>query len=483
MQMKPNILFIVIDSLRADKCHGEKKTSVTPNIDSLIENGTYFSQNITSAPSTIPSISSIFTSLYPFECVIQEGNFFVMNPEIKNYIKNLEKNEYSCYATIPILMSYLGFDKIFGKNLETVERTSTLYNGLGEKIMQRIESFSNTEPWFYYIHLYDLMWISDPANFNPNDGPDEIRDLKYGGNQYERIFSVMDIWLGKIFKKLDMNNTLIIITADHGTDIGVYDSKMEESNKMFQGIRKQNSGVSFKIGQKIAHKFPKSMLPIRKKLAEKYTSKTDEEIKEKVRPEIEKIENSELRPYEKRLMKYSIFPITDLYDDKYVVPLILSGYNVPAKKMITQQVQSVDIFPTITGIVGINTSNYEKRGRNLLPLIQNDAFKEVPAYIETATNSIKTKSSNTIGIRTSEYKYFRDRHEKTKNVHLYDLKNDPLEEYNISYENEEIIKKMESVLVEILQGDSFQHSQSDEEFEEEKANVIESELKRLGYIN
>ena len=59
--MKPNILFIVIDSLRADKCHGEKKTSVTPNIDSLIENGTYFSQNITAAPSTIPSISSIFT--------------------------------------------------------------------------------------------------------------------------------------------------------------------------------------------------------------------------------------------------------------------------------------------------------------------------------------------------------------------------------------------------------------------------------------
>ena len=36
--MKPNILFIVIDSLRADKCYGNEKTSVTPNIDKLIEN-------------------------------------------------------------------------------------------------------------------------------------------------------------------------------------------------------------------------------------------------------------------------------------------------------------------------------------------------------------------------------------------------------------------------------------------------------------
>ena len=105
--MKPNILFIVIDSLRADKCYGDKKTSVTPNIDSLIKNGTYFSQNITSAPSTIPSIYSILTSLYPFECVAQEGNFFVINPEIDNYVKNLERNGYSCYATLPILISYL----------------------------------------------------------------------------------------------------------------------------------------------------------------------------------------------------------------------------------------------------------------------------------------------------------------------------------------------------------------------------------------
>ena len=131
----------------------------------------------------------------------------------------------------------------------------------------------------------------------------------------------------------------------------------------------------------------------------------------------------------------------------------------------------------------MNTSNYGKRGRDLMPIIKNDNFDEVPAYIETATNSIKTQSNNTIGIRTSEYKYFRDRNEKTKNVHLYDLINDPLEEYNILEKNEDIIKKMESILVGILQGDSFQHSQSDEEFEEEKANVIESELKRLGYIN
>ena len=481
--MKPNILFIVIDSLRADKCYGDKKTSVTPNIDSLIKNGTYFSQNITSAPSTIPSIYSILTSLYPFECVAQEGNFFVINPEINNYVKTLERNGYSCYATLPILISYLGFDKVFKDNLETFHRTSTLYNGLGEKIIQRLKSFSMTESWFYYLHLYDLMWISDPANFNSEDGPDEIRNEKYGENQYERIFSVMDAWLGRILQNLNLKNTLVVITADHGTDIGVYNSEMEESNKVFQELRKHDHGIGFKIGQKIARKLPKSMSPVRKKVAEKYTSKTDEKIKDKVKPELEKIEKSELRPYEKRLMQNAVLPTAHVFDDRVHVPLIFSGYNIPSNKIINQQIRSVDIFPTITDIIGLSDVNYGKRGRSLLPIIQGKNLEELPAYIETATNSVKTQTDNSIGIRTSKFKYFRDRNDPTKNVHLYDLKNDPLEEKNIADGRKDMIEEMEKYLVEILKGESFQRSQSNEEFGEEQSDIIDSELKRLGYIN
>ena len=50
VRLKPNILFLLIDGLRADKCHGNKKTSVTPCIDSLIENSVYFNQAICSVP-------------------------------------------------------------------------------------------------------------------------------------------------------------------------------------------------------------------------------------------------------------------------------------------------------------------------------------------------------------------------------------------------------------------------------------------------
>ena len=61
--MKPNILFFLLDSVRADKFHGDNKTSVTPNLDGLIKNGTYFNQAISSSDATILSLNSFFNSL------------------------------------------------------------------------------------------------------------------------------------------------------------------------------------------------------------------------------------------------------------------------------------------------------------------------------------------------------------------------------------------------------------------------------------
>lgn len=72
--MKPNILFLLVDSFRSDKCYGKEKTSITPNLDWLIEKGCCFDQTISSAPVTIPGVSCIFTGQYPFKSVIRGGN-------------------------------------------------------------------------------------------------------------------------------------------------------------------------------------------------------------------------------------------------------------------------------------------------------------------------------------------------------------------------------------------------------------------------
>ena len=92
--MNTNILFLVIDGLRSDKCFGPNKTSLTPNLDSIIEKGIIFPNSICPGFSTIPSMSSIFTSMFPHECLIKDNETYDINPNIENYVSFLKNLDY-----------------------------------------------------------------------------------------------------------------------------------------------------------------------------------------------------------------------------------------------------------------------------------------------------------------------------------------------------------------------------------------------------
>lgn len=64
--MQPDILFIVLDTQRADRlgCYGYERP-ITPNLDRFASLGTVFSQAIAPAQWTVPSHASMFTGLYP----------------------------------------------------------------------------------------------------------------------------------------------------------------------------------------------------------------------------------------------------------------------------------------------------------------------------------------------------------------------------------------------------------------------------------
>ena len=80
-------------------------------------------------------------------------------------------------------------------------------------------------------------------------------------------------------------------------------------------------------------------------------------------------------------------------------------------------------------------------------------------------------------IRTSDYKYFRDKNDKEKLNHLFNLQLDPLEENNIVDKNPEIVEKMEEMISEI----HTNSKKSSEEYDDDELAEIEKELKKLGY--
>ena len=96
--MKPNILFIVIDSLRADYCYGEKKTSITPNIDFLIKQGVYFKQAISSIDGTFGSLGCIFTAKYPFK---NNTTWSKNHTNALGFFKTIKDYGYSEYSVTP----------------------------------------------------------------------------------------------------------------------------------------------------------------------------------------------------------------------------------------------------------------------------------------------------------------------------------------------------------------------------------------------
>ena len=478
VSLKPNILFLLIDGLRQDKCHGNKKTSVTPHIDSLIQNGVYFNQAICAAPVTFTSLSSLFTGLHASEAVILNNRIFTINQKRKNYVEHLKENGYTTYAFLPV-SAYMGPGQIFEENVYKYPYTDTLFNGNGKLIVEKLKENSLREPWFYYMHFYDL-YVAAVFEIDAA-GSKELSDKKYGNNKYERILSAMDVWIGKILDNVDLNNTLVVLTADHATQRGDYDTNLEEYASYCQKIR--NSWKANPVSKSIASvkKIPKFLQPMKKFMSKSYSMRRRRIIKDRIQPEIEKIENEDLSPYYKRLKKSAAIIIFETFDDRFRIPLCFSGYGITSKHIISDQVRSIDIFPTIMDIINLPDIR-NIHGRSLFPYLVGEKMNEVPALVESIPMSLNAYTMNYVGIRTSEYKYFRDRNETTKNIHLYDLVKDPLEEKNLADKLPGVVQKMENTLSEMQSQKSFDYEKSNE-LNDDEAKIIEKELRKLGYIN
>jgi arylsulfatase A-like enzyme len=475
--LEKNVLFIVIDSMRSDKFFGEKKTSKTPNIDFLIKKGTLFTTTIPCAPSTIPSISSILVSKFPFESMVKQDDLFTLNPNIPNYLEKFQKKGYNIYSNNPKLVKYLGLDNICKCPFNVYENSKSLNLKLGDDLLNQISTNNLEQPWFYYLHTYDLHEAESLEVLklkNPKLHQDE-----YGGNQYERIVSTIDEWIGKILKRIDLENTLVVITADHGTNRGRYTLEQENYIGEFNNFKNKIS-TSSNFSKKLFSYSPKFIKNLKNKTKKKYLENRKKEKISLNQIEIDKIELSNYSIFEKRLLKNSINSISNIYDDRFIVPLLFCGSNISQNKLIRKQVQSIDIMPTITDCLNYNDFNLDIRGKSLLPFISGDEFTENPAFIESAVNSAKMETEDVVGLRTSKYKYFRDRYFPNKKIHLYDLVNDSLEENNIAIENPLIVKKFEHELMKYYGETGFVCKEL-EVFSDDEEKEAKTALDEMGY--
>ena len=440
--MKPNIVFLTLDGLRADKFTGETKTAVTPNLDKLLKEGTYFNQSISCADGTILALNAMLSGKFPFRTGTRAKE---VQMDSSNYIHTLKNNGYHIYGVIPDLTILSRFSiNSFKGTPPNIER---LWEGTGQKILNLFETKKMKEPWFCYIHPNDL--------HNPVIVPEEYNDEKFGNNKYEKVLSSIDKWVGDIVKHIDMDKTIIVITADHGSIIPEGDLEYVDFEPEF----KTGLNVGKKLMPHSTHKIGAKMVV---------------GLRNKIRDTRLKKANEGLTPYQirSRLPHFRL----SLFDEVIRIPLLFIGKNIPSDKQISQQVSNVDIFPTILDILELS-DNLQRDGRSLVPYFMDDNMEEREVYLHTIPY-VEKSMDDKVGIRTSKYKYFRYARGFSENVNLYDLNQDPQENNNIASKNPTVVKEMEEILEKLTKNKTIE---SMDDVDDKRLERIQDELRLLGY--
>ena len=242
---KPNIIFIVVDTLRADhlSCYGYQRNT-TPNIDQLAGEGVLFRNAISAAPWTLPSAASFLTSQYP--CVLGISNRAAMIPgEFPLLAELLKQQGYTTHGIVShtMLSARLGF----GRGFDSYDERSSLgHAGISAPaVTDKATSFlqkSHQKPFFLFQHYFDPhcdYHLHQQYNYYPSY-KGNIRsgesifslwakrqdmsedDIKYLFALYDSEISFTDQYIGTLLNELKQqglyDNSIIILTSDHGEE-------------------------------------------------------------------------------------------------------------------------------------------------------------------------------------------------------------------------------------------------------------------------
>ena len=232
----PNIIFITVDTTRADRMGflGSKR-GLTPNLDAVARQGVVFEQAYSQAPLTPVSHATIFTGTYPqFHTVTDFGHplpaLLPFVPEI------LKKSGYQTGAFVgslildPKASMAPGFDRGFDvfeagfhpKHRPDEGRYDTVERRAGD-VVQRATTWlskNHPSPFFLWVHLYDPHAPYDPPK--PYDA--RFKD------PYDGEIAYADASLGKLFAYLKQHGlyerSVIVLMSDHGESLGAHGEAM-----------------------------------------------------------------------------------------------------------------------------------------------------------------------------------------------------------------------------------------------------------------
>ncbi len=426
----PNVVILSIDTLRADHlgCYGyERNTS--PTIDKLASEGVQFSNCYAQRGLTWPSLTSIMTAMYPKTHGVRRNQVPLDGKNIT--IAEILKNE--GYKTGAFLANYYfspnrGFDTKMGGEIGDLDYAIT-----GQALGWLNGINPQEDNFFLWIH-----YKNPHLPYEPPEPFTNMFDSTYTGQYDGSRKSVNSIYVNKTeLEERDLDHI-----------VALYDAEIRSTDSYIELILQKLKAMNVYDNTIIV-----------------FISDHGEELYER---------------------NYYFDHACSIYDGVLRIPLVIKYSDViPAGKIMENQIESIDITPTILNILKVPLRD-EFEGRSIFGMILDDSSDVwFPSF---ADRSIVINS-----IRTPQWKYIynpEDYHAvcvtgaveddgegyDVEIEELYNIQTDPSEQVNLAEQFPNIAKELRAEIINWLNTNKKVHK------EYTLSKEAEKRLRALGYV-
>ena len=180
-----------------------------------------------------------------------------------------------------------------------------------------------------------------------------------------------------------------------------------------------------------------------------------------------------------------------LYDELIRVPLILWGPGiVPAGLRVEHPVQSIDIYPTLCELAGLEAPD-AVQGQSLVSYLRGEEPDAVrPVYSEkrepTADTGILLGKGNAVALIEYPWKYVRNFTQPKDRIlperELFDLLDDPMETENLVERHSDLVRRYDAMVESWLAGNLTRAGNPEVTRLTEIPEDTQELLRKLGYI-
>lgn len=246
----PNVIFLTVDTLRADRLptYGYERMTM-PRVAEFANEATVFTQAVVPRGLTRPSYASMLTGLYPFRHGVRR-NEVVLHGDNVTLPEMLGRAGYTTAAFIAnfqLLGDFSGIDQgfdLYDDDITGDDRGVTYERSAGPTLQPILRWLKNKPdgPFFLFVNLVDphgpylppprfrsVFQSQETRLISKNDIPhyqrtDESVDFFDYSDRYDEEILYTDQVLGVLMDQLKASgewaNSLVVFTADHGESMG-----------------------------------------------------------------------------------------------------------------------------------------------------------------------------------------------------------------------------------------------------------------------